>query len=599
MGTEGHLEALRRANLAHRRGELESAERGYRAVLKAMPDQPDAVHFLGLLLHQRARDETAPQLLARAVELDPANPLYRHNLAGVLKERGEYAEAERRYREALTLKPDYVDAHLQLGLLHAARRDFPAALVCYDQALKLEPRFYPAWASRGEALFELARRDEALESWRKARELADLDPVQLQMLGGAFREAGEYGTARECHERALVLRPDDAQVHNSLGNALGMQGDFLGAERHYRQALTLRPGYAGALHNLSGITKLRYGDPLWPQLEALEARLGELPPAEAALVHFALGKVREDAREYAAAFRHYAAGNALKRASLRYDEVRQAGFFREFLRLFDADFLASRARAGSDDPRPVFIVGMPRSGTSLAEQILASHAEVYGAGEIHALRNGLRAELPATEDDYALPAQLAALDTAALARGAARYCVYLDGLAPSARRVTNKLPGNTALVGLVHLLFPHAVIVHCTRDARDTCLSNFTKLFTTGHAFSYDQGELGRFHRMYAELMVGWQRVLPAGRLYTLNYEALVEDFEGESRRLVAACGLAWDPGCLRFYDTPRSVKTASLAQVRQPVYASSVGRWKHYQQELAPLLAALSGPLPDELKVI
>ena len=593
MQTPTHLEMLQRANQAHRRGELAEAERGYRAVLAAQPDQPDAVHFLGLLLHQRDGSDEAPRLLSRSVELDPASPLYRHNLAGVLKERGEYAAAERRYREALALKPDYLDALLQLGLLHAACRDYPAALTCYDAALAQDPRFAPAWASRGEALFELARREEALGSWRKARELSERDPPQLQMLGAAFREAGDYAAARECHERALALTPEDAPGHNSLGNALGMQGDFAGAERHYRRALELRPCYAGALHNLSGIAKLRPADPVWPQLETLERELERLPPADAVLVHFTLGKVREDAREYPAAFRHYAAGNAQKRATLRYDEARQVRFFKDFLRLFDAGFFAARAQAGSQDARPVFIVGMPRSGTTLAEQILASHPEVYGAGEIHALRNSLRAELPAAADDYGLPEALASLDVAALARSGARYSVYLDGLAHGAKRVTNKLPGNMALVGLIHLLFPRAVIVHCTRDARDTCLSNFSKLFTTGHGFSYEQGELGRFHRMYAELMAGWRAALPEGRLHELNYETLVADIEGESRRLVAACGLGWDPACLRFYDTPRSVKTASLAQVRRPVYASSVGRWRLYEKELAPLLSALADTTP------
>ena len=593
MPIEALAETLKQANQAHRQGDLAAAERGYRAVLAASPDQPDAVHFLGLLLHQRDASEEAPRLLARAVELAPLNPLYRHNLAGVLKQRGEYGEAERLYREALSIKPDYLDAQLQLGLLHAARRDYPAALACYDAALALEPHFYPAWASRGEALFEMARREEALECWRKVRALAKRDPAQLQMLGGAFREAGDFAAARECHEQALALQPGDAQCHNSLGNALGMQGDFAGAERHYRRALELRLGYAGALHNLSGIAKLRPADPVWPQLEALERELDRLPPADAVLVHFTLGKVREDAREYAAAFRHYAAGNALKRATLRYDEARQVRFFKDFLRLFDAGFFAARAQAGSQDVRPVFILGMPRSGTTLAEQILASHPQVYGAGEIHALRNSLRAELPAAADDYGLPEALASLDVAALARGGARYSAYLDGLAPGAQRVTNKLPGNMALVGLIHLLFPRAVIVHCTRDARDTCLSNFSKLFTTGHGFSYEQEELGRFHRMYVELMAGWREALPEGRLYELNYETLVGDIEGESRRLVAACGLGWDPACLRFYDTPRSVKTASLAQVRQPVYASSVGRWKLYEEELAPLLAALEDKTP------
>jgi tetratricopeptide (TPR) repeat protein len=373
-----------------------------------------------------------------------------------------------------------------------------------------------------------------------------------------------------------------------MGNLLGMLGDLEGAERHYRRALVLKPDYAGAFHNLADVARLSPKDPLWPGLMALTERVETLAPEEAIALDFTLGRVHEGEQDYPRAFRHFLAGNRAKRATLEYDEARQARFFEDFIRVFTPEFMAARALA-SPDPRPLFIVGMPRSGTTLVEQILASHPGVHGAGEVHALRNVLREELPPDNADYALPGQIAGLDKTALTRVAARYSAWMDGQAPGAGRVSNKLPGNMVFVGLIHLLYPEARIVHCSREPLDTCLSCYTKLFTTGHPFSYELEELGRFHRMYARLMQGWEVALP-GRMLQLRYEDLVQDFEAQVRRLVSYCGLPWDEACLRFHESRRSVRTASLAQVRRPIYANSVGRWRNYEKELAPLKAALSG---------
>jgi len=300
-----------------------------------------------------------------------------------------------------------------------------------------------------------------------------------------------------------------------------------------------------------------------------------------------LGRVWDGQKDYPKAFAHLQAGNRLKRSTINYDEPRQARFFAEFAQVFGAEFIAAR-RLDTPDPRPVFIVGMPRSGTTLVEQILASHPEVHGAGEVHALRNVLREELPPDPGDYALPKGLAVLSKEHFQRAAARYGRYLDGLAPEAARITNKLPGNMVFVGLVSLLYPQAKIIHCTRDPLDTCFSCYSKLFTTGHPFSYEQGELGRFYKMYERLMQHWRGALP-GRMLELRYEELVEDLEGQVRRLVTHLELPWDEACLRFHESSRAVRTASLAQVRRPIYKDSVGRWKHYEKELAPLKAALS----------
>jgi len=583
-----HDALMPRAVAAHQRGDHVAAERDYRAVLAAAPDHADATHFLGLLLHQRGQSGQALPLMEKSLALEPGNYQYRSNLAGVLNQLGRPGDAERLYREALALKPDHLDTHINLGLLYAAKGDHLRALAAFGAALALDPVNYTAWFGRAESLQQLARAKDALAAYRNAAAAAGGDPERLQVLGKALREAGEFGEAQRCHARALALAPDSPQAENGLGNVLAMSGDLAGAERHYRRALQLKPDYAGAFHNLVDVARLTPADPLWHGLMALADRAGALQPDAAVPLQFTLGRVWETEGDYPRAFRHFLEGNRLKRATLNYDEARQARFFADFIGSFDA--LAKHAPAGSEDSRPVFIVGMPRSGTSLVEQILASHPAVHGAGETHALRNSLREELPPDNGDYALPGQLPGLDVAGFRQAAARYSRYLDEIAPGALRVTNKLPGNMVFVGLIRLLYPRARIIHTVRDPLDTCLSCFCKLFTTGHPFSYELGELGRFHRLYQELMAGWRRLLPAGGMLELGYEELVKDFEGSARRLVEYCGLPWDDACLSFHTTARPVRTASLAQVRQPIYASSVGRWRRYEKELAPLMEALRG---------
>jgi Flp pilus assembly protein TadD len=576
-----------RAVATHQRGDLTEAERDYRAVLAASPDHPDATHFLGLLLHQRGQTVAALPLMERSLALQPANHQYRSNLAGALNQLGKTRDAEHLYREALALKPDHLDTYINLGLLYAAEVDHPRALAAFGGALKLDAGNYTAWFASGQSLVQLARAKDALAAYRNAAAAAWQDPERLQALGMALREAGEFEEAQRCHARAFELAPDSPEAENGLGNVLAMGGDLSRAEQHYRRSLSLKPDYAGAFHNLVGVARLGPKDPLWPALMALAGQTAALPPEAAISLQFTLGRVWETERDYPRAFRHFLEGNRLKRASIHYDETRQAQFCVGFIDSYTA---MSGHGLGHGDERPVFIVGMPRSGTSLVEQILASHPKVYGVGETHALRNCLREELPPDNTDDALPRQIAGLGGAAFKRIAARYSRYLDEMAPGALRVTNKLPGNMVFLGLMRLLYPNARIIHCLREPLDTCLSCYTKLFTTGHPFSYDLKELGRFHRMYQELMAGWRRLLPEGAVLEVVYEDLVEDLEGGARRLVEYCGLPWDDACLSFHAAARPVRTASLAQVRQPIYTSSVGRWRQYEKELAPLKEALSG---------
>ncbi len=581
---------MREAVAAHQRGDFAAAEGRYRSVLRQSPAHADATHFLGLLAHQTGHADAALGILQRAITLGPTSYLYRHNLGSVFHALGRYTEAERCYREALALKPDYVDALIGLAQAYMAQNRFEEALAGYTQALALEPRGFEALMGRGAALAELVRRSAALACYQEAHVLAAQDADKLQRVGLAFQRLDVPEEARTCLEDALAIRPDFAEAHNSLGIILGDLGDLRGAEARYREALRIKPDHVGAYYNLISLTRLKPADPLWRPLMELTERLELKPANEAILLHFALGKVWEDAGEYDRAFRHFLEGNRLKRAGSNYDEARQAVFYRNYIRYFDSAFMTSHSGAGVDDELPVFIVGMSRSGTTLAEQILASHPLVHGAGELHLLRQCLYLELGSVASDDELPQRLVRLDDKGINRIGACYSAAARELATAAARVTDKLPGNMVLVGLIHLAFPRARIIHCMREPLDTCVSCFSKHFTTGHDFSYELSELGRFYRLYEELMQHWRTVLPPERMLEVRYEDMVADMEGQARRLLAYCGLPWNDACLRFYESARPVRTASLAQVRRPIYASSVGRWKRYESYLAPLRQALAG---------
>lgn len=585
----GIQELMQKAIASHQRGDYAAAEADYREALQLMPAQADATHFLGLLLHQTGRDRESLSLLHRAVELDHRSALYRHNLAGVYKEMGQPVQAERYYREALAVRADYADSRVGLAVLATERGKYREALVNYERALALDANHYAAGMGRARVLHELGRDQDAAQAYRTLAGSWDHDVEKLQAIAQGLRDAGESMQAVHCLQRVIALDPGNIEARNTLGITLGNLGDMQGAKAAYRETLRLKPDHVGALYNLSYLTHLNSTDPLWPSLMALAEKVDSLPAKDALVLHFALAKASEDAGDYERAFQHFAEGNRIKRAQVDYDEARQVQFVHNYMHYFDADFIAAADGAGLSNDTPIFIVGMPRSGTTLVEQVLSSHPQVYGAGELELLWRCVRAELGVAEEyDDDLPGMLKSRDAAVFRRVAESYCALLKPLAPTAAHITNKLPGNTAMVGLIHMALPNARIIHCMRDPLDTCVSCFSKLFSKGHLFSYDLAELGRYYRLYEDLMQHWRTVLPAGSMLEIRYEDMVADLEGQTHRLLDYCHLPWDDACLKFYAAARPVRTASLVQVRQPIYAGSIGRWKHYEKYLAPLKQAL-----------
>ena len=331
-------------------------------------------------------------------------------------------------------------------------------------------------------------------------------------------------------------------------------------------------------------------------MEALAAKTDGLSKTDRMQLDFALGKAYADLKDHDRSFRHLLAGNAAKRATIAYDEQAAFALFDRIESLFTPDLIAAKSGGGDPSPMPIFIIGMPRSGTTLVEQIIASHPVVYGAGELQNFNDVVLTVRGPDGNSLPYPEFVAALDAAALQQIGARYIALVRALAAKyeradTARITDKMPSNYYFAGLIHLALPNAKIIHTIRDPVDTCISCFSKLFSAEQNHTYDLSELGRYYRRYERLMAHWRSVLPAGCILDVRYEDIVSDVEQQARRIIAYCGLPWTDRCLSFHETERPVRTASATQVRQPIYSSAVGRWRVYEQHLGPLLDALQVP--------
>jgi hypothetical protein len=308
-------------------------------------------------------------------------------------------------------------------------------------------------------------------------------------------------------------------------------------------------------------------------------------------LNFALAKAYDDIGRFDDAFRHLQEGNRQKRERIAYDEKQALEQFDRIRSCLDRGLLA-RSSGGFRSDVPIFVLGMPRSGTTLIEQILAAHPAIHGAGELTdfgRLANHIR---DAKGNLCRYPDDVAGLSDDQLAFLGKEYVGRLRQLAPAAPRITDKMPGNFVFVGLIHMALPNARIIHVRRDPCDTCLSCYSKLFSAPQEFTYDLAELGRYYREYDRLMTHWRETLPHGRMFEVRYEDVIADLETWARRIVGHCGLEWDPACIAFHEARRPVRTASATQVRQPIYSTSHGRWRNYGAHLGPLIAALDNVL-------
>jgi len=489
---------------------------------------------------------------------------------------GRIDEVMAGYDRAITVLPGdaVLQAHRAIVLHQLGRLD--EALSGYDRAVALNPGYAEAHSNRGVTLKDLGRAEEARASFDRAIALSPNYAIAHYNRGVLLHELKQFDEAIASYDRALALNPDHAESHANRGVTLTEQGNIAAATESYERALALKPDYAECFRNFASIRKFTDGDPLVARMRAL-ADAGGLADVDLMHLHFGLGKAEHDLGNRENAFRHFADGNARRKAELGYDIAREVELFAALKAYFPAGDSSPPARQ-EGGATPVFILGMPRSGTTLVEQIVSSHSRVFGAGELALLNEAVVASRWQQQDQRR---------EEAIATVASFYRGKLAELS-GAPIVTDKMPLNFRWIGFIREALPEARIVHLKRDAAAVCWSNFRTYFpASGMGFTFALADVATYYRLYEELMAFWHARYP-GAIYNLDYEALTEDQEGETRRLLDYLGLGWEDAVLAFHKNERSVGTASKLQVRQQMYRGSSQEWKKYEPWLQPMLEIL-----------
>jgi tetratricopeptide (TPR) repeat protein len=573
--------------------QFEEALEHFRRAVELQPNFAPARTNLGQILLDRGRAEEALPHCQEAVRLQPNLAALHHNLGNALRALERYVDARAAYLEALRLEPDLAPAHAHLGLTLSREGRHGDALPWLKRAVELDPTSTTFEEFLAELYMEQEEPAAAIPHWERALALADGRRAGLHLsLGWAYQEEGRLAEAQQQFEAALRLQPDLASAHLNLGGLHEERGELAKAEEAFRTALRVQPNFALPHARLATLLRGKLPD---EGLAALEQRLADpgLDRGPRARLLFGLAHVLDARGDYARAAECLREANAISRELAEgrkdYEPAEHERFVTKLLEAFDAGFFARAAGLGHDSRRPVFVFGLPRSGTTLIEQVLASHSHVHGAGELRLARASFEG-IPAALDRPGPPIDgIPDLDARSLRRLAEQHLERLGALAgDAAERVADKMPDNYMYVGLLAAMFPHATFIHCRRDLRDVAVSCWMTDFRSIRWANHPEHIASRFHQ-YRGLMDHWARVLPVPVLH-VDYEETVSDLESVARRLVAACGLGWEPACLEFHRTERPIRTASVTQVRQPVYQRSVARWKNYQDDLADLFAALTG---------
>jgi len=546
-------QALELAQQRMQDGDLAQAEAICRKILDAKPDDHGAYHLLGLMAYQLGQRQRAIDFILKAISIDGSQALYLRNIGEMYRQAGDLQNAVSFGRRAVALNASDAQSLYNLGVALADAGQTEEAKKIYQRTTEIDP---------GHGL--------AFNNW-----------------GSAVEAEGDKETAKSLYSKAVAINRRHPEAQNNLGAILSEQGDLDGAQAAFKAAIDANPSFVDPHFNISTLKKYRTGDPHTDMLESLAKRRFDLPDQSRSRLCFALGKAREDLGYYKRAFDAYAEGNRLARATIEFDEKKLDRTLESITGQFTKDFIASKSKYGHPDPTPVFIVGMPRSGTTLLEQVLSSHPSVYGAGELHFLNDVIVQACSLKPNGF--PQALTTFGPDEYMEMGGAYINQLRGFSSMATRITDKMPANFFHIGMIHLMMPNAKIIHSRREPMDTCWSNFTRHFNSTMEFAYDLEELGRYHNRYQDLMDHWADVLPQDKILNVDYESVVDDLESQARRMIAFIDMDWDDACLSFHKNPRLVQTASIAQVRQPIYKSSLARWRAFEEQLKPLQKVLS----------
>ena len=648
--------AYAKALAALRQGRAATAERQLRAIQAAAPGEINSLRLLGVALLDQDKTASAVQTLERVVLAQPEFANARVDLARAFCRAGQPSRAREEVRRVLEADPHHHRAWLAYGDVLVELEQYPDALLAFERARLTDPQrtrieaataalladerrrpeelfreiltqdpshvaalcglaalalsadrpieaerllrhalrqsaYLPlAYRGLGPALVRLGRLEQAEAAVRYLEKIEPDSPQTWVAIASVATRMLRLEEALAAYERAAFLKPDEAGLRVSAGHLQKTLGRRPESEASYKGALEIDPARAEAWWSLADLKNYVFSDAEIAEMQRLLAS-GKQPRSNEAHLQFALGKAFEQRAAYAQAFVHYAAGNALRRLDEPFDiEVfeRRCARIRAF---FDAGFFAAHRGSGNPSPAPIFIVGLPRSGSTLLEQILASHTQVEGTMELPNILHMVAQfdDLASSRDGY--PDTVGQASFAQLAALGSRYLEETALLRSGRAHFTDKLPNNFSHIGLITAILPRAMVIDARRHPMDACFSTFKQNFAEGQTFSYDLTDLGRYYRCYLSLMDHWDAVLP-GKVLRVQYEEVVREPEANIRRLLAHCGLTFEPACLNFHATRRAVRTASAEQVRQPLYSSGVGYWRHFARELEPLRRALGESL-------
>jgi len=580
-----------RGELLLAKGELTAGAEELRRALKLDPKRQRTRMKLGRVLMRMGRVEEARALKGEFMQLSQDNKDIAK--AAELAKEEKFAEAEKLYRQILTRHPDNVSAMRLWAGLGIKQKQYADAEVLLKQAVELAPGFGLAWADLVTVQYEQEKFEDAIES---AKRLIKLDPRVANghlLLASAYASAGHHQDALQSYDNALAVAPDHVGALCGRGNLCRTIGDGDGAIAAYRRSAKANPLHAEAYWSLANLKTFRFEN---SEVDDMLALVGDerIPPEGQVQLNNALGLEFDGRKEYDRAFEFIDRGNKLRREQEFYDRVQNEEMVDGSIEAFTQRFLEDNTGHGDPDPAPIFIVGLPRSGSTLLEQILSSHSKVDGTHELRDLALTIRSNRKMSGRGAQYPTSVANIEGDGFKSLGSEYIERTRRHRGDRPFFTDKNPNNHVHVGLLHLILPNAKIINARRHPLDSCFGNYKQLFAEGQPFSYDLVELGEHYLQYQRLMDHWHEVLP-GKVLDVQYEEVVADLEGQVRRILEYCELGWEETCLRFHETSRPVKSASSEQVRQPIYRSAVNTWRHYETHLGALIEVLE-PVLEEL---